>query len=1684
MIDFRSPLVALLLGWLLLLPAAAIAQSSGTYDTSWYDPDAPHLQIAVTTDGVYRVEAGALKSALPDGTSLSQIPPETIRLIENGREIPIQMTGTSDGTLDETDTIAFVGRRNRGTNELWAYNFDTSAQSSTYHSLYSDTTYYWMTWGGANGLRYSQTSTGSTATPVSSLRDTLRVEAENRYYFGRPQENGNSLYTESEGYYWRRFAHNDTAPITFTDTLAVGRRTPTGTELHLSVRLDGATNSCHRVTLEGRLQQSGGGFAFEPLRTREWQGFQRVTLRDSIDQDRIPDTGLAVRLTSQNDNFSNTNCPNPSSTPNYVLLDWFEAAYTRSLEATAGTQRFVASSATQSTFQLTGHAASTVHVYNPTDARRFTVSVSEDTASFTDTPSSTPLPYWAVSSGEYRSPAAVLPDQSSDWHESASHGADYVILTTRALRPSAQKLANYRRSHDGYDVEVALVEDVFDEFDYGRPTPIAIRRFVRAAQDWSPAPRFLTIFGDAQYPIRDGSVSTLYPEWSVPSFGYSPSDGWFAMQTDGPNDWSEVLAVGRIPVRSVAQGDLFIDKLKTYEGAQLEQWQKRMLLLAGGTSQSEQQSLQFYSNRWGEIASDTIASVDGQPTPVNTGMDTIRYYKEVNDALDASFQDSLAVDLKRGSGWLNYFGHSAAQTWEIVTDPPSEFDNAGRLPIVVSLGCRTGSFAGGQFEEKSAPSLGEQLVVGSVRPDGTPRDGARNGGIAHFGESALGNRLPSARLNDALIDRVFVDTMRVLGSAIRDAKAEIAANFGSSSLYVKHLLQYGLLGDPATNMALPKQPDLHVGSNLISIRPTAPTPGEQLDVRVEVQNRGMIPSDSVEVTLTWERPDGSTLRRRRTIERFRLKRSLQFAFSLSERALGRNTFRVRVDPNDEYAEVRETNNSAQRTQVVFDTGVSLISPTDNSTVPSSEPTLEFTVSRQTDAPSLVHVQLDSVPDFSSPGLQETYEGVTGIRGTWTPSPLEPNRTYWWRARIANASQNTWKTGRFTVIPSLADGTWLQQGRLFRDNENTRLKRSKGSWTFDEFSRIVSTMSERGNGSRTDGFVLDGSSDYEYLTFGFGVLVVNDITGRVRESASFPTYDLADQYEDDVGDQQEAIDSLATFLDNIARKGDYVFVRTRHLARQSSSTIPSEVKSLFRRLGTTDISASPHSKAIDTLSYAHVWTLKARKGYPEETVEQVSPPSEAGEVFEIIDETRLHFKYPSGETTTGRIGPVSAWHRLRWNAGVPDSSDEIDIDVLSSDSTVLIDDLSGDSGESSLDQIDPAQHPYLRLRATLSDSTTRTTPQLKRWSVSYEGVPELVVDPAGLQSVPDTLAQGKDASVTLPVINLGRISSQAVRVHHTVTDAENATRTVARDTLSALAPGARDTSTFVLETETLPGPNQLTGEVTSDGPPERFTSNNAAVRNFLVQADRTAPSLTVLANGRDLPPTPSQVDNLQDPNLPFVSSEPSFEIRLRDDNPYLSLNDTSYVEVYLKGGLPNRDPALVSGFRQIPFSSSRLNLVPADSSEPGSMHVLFEPDLQAADDSTYTIKIEAQDKKGNKIEPYQASFRVQKQQVIRDVYPYPNPMSTHTTFAFRIEGGRDELLRDFALRIYTLSGRLIREFNRPDLENPLGVGWNTVKWNGRDADGDRVATGVYLYRVRVKAENETFRGDVEKVTVIR
>jgi hypothetical protein len=76
--------------------------------------------------------------------------------------------------------------------------------------------------------------------------------------------------------------------------------------------------------------------------------------------------------------------------------------------------------------------------------------------------------------------------------------------------------------------------------------------------------------------------------------------------------------------------------------------------------------------------------------------------------------------------------------------------------------------------------------------------------------------------------------------------------------------------------------------------------------------------------------------------------------------------------------------------------------------------------------------------------------------------------------------------------------------------------------------------------------------------------------------------------------------------------------------------------------------------------------------------------------------------------------------------------------------------------------------------------------------------------------------------------------------------------------------------------------------------------------------------------------------------------------------------------------------------------------------------------------------------------------------------YPNPFTPMTTIRFAIPspGG------DVSVRVYNIAGRLVRDLGRDDL--PPGI--YELEWDGRNNQGERVATGVYFYSVRTPSDS--------------
>ena len=121
---------------------------------------------------------------------------------------------------------------------------------------------------------------------------------------------------------------------------------------------------------------------------------------------------------------------------------------------------------------------------------------------------------------------------------------------------------------------------------------------------------------------------------------------------------------------------------------------------------------------------------------------------------------------------------------------------------------------------------------------------------------------------------------------------------------------------------------------------------------------------------------------------------------------------------------------------------------------------------------------------------------------------------------------------------------------------------------------------------------------------------------------------------------------------------------------------------------------------------------------------------------------------------------------------------------------------------------------------------------------------------------------------------------------------------------------------------------------------------------------------------------------------------------------------------------------------------------------------------------YKLVVQGKDKSNNSSahQSYNITFEVENKPTITHVMNYPNPFSTSTRFVFTLTGS--EIPEYFKIQVMTVTGKVIREINREEL-GPLHIGRNITSyaWDGTDEFGDRLANGVYLYRVITKLNGE-------------
>ena len=224
--------------------------------------------------------------------------------------------------------------------------------------------------------------------------------------------------------------------------------------------------------------------------------------------------------------------------------------------------------------------------------------------------------------------------------------------------------------------------------------------------------------------------------------------------------------------------------------------------------------------------------------------------------------------------------------------------------------------------------------------------------------------------------------------------------------------------------------------------------------------------------------------------------------------------------------------------------------------------------------------------------------------------------------------------------------------------------------------------------------------------------------------------------------------------------------------------------------------------------------------------------------------------------------------------------------------------------------------------------------------------------------------------------------------------------------------------------------------------------------------------TTVVNDGEGPEIEIFFDNASSYGSYLVGPEPNMTVKLTDET---GLNTTGTGVGHKLEGILNEDESNPVDFTN--FFTGELDA----GGKSGEINYKFSK----MDEGDYSLLVKAWDVFNN-FSSETSFFTVvsDDQLVIRDVYNYPNPFNSSTTFTFQhnLNGTINA-----NIKIYTIAGRMIKTIEK----NGINDKFVKIDWDGRDEDGDALANGSYLYKIIVSSEDGDFNQSVlGKMAIIK
>ncbi len=394
---------------------------------------------------------------------------------------------------------------------------------------------------------------------------------------------------------------------------------------------------------------------------------------------------------------------------------------------------------------------------------------------------------------------------------------DMFIVVPDTLLPAAERLADFRRETNGLSVGVVTTRQVYKEFSSGSADLTAIRNFMRMfyerARSETDMPKYLLLFGNGTYDNKDifGYGGNLIPTFqsyaSLSNRTTYMTDDYFGLLSAHEGGGSEGLldlGIGRLPVRTLEEAGIMVDKIIRYEKryagmapdeediefigtiSNYADWRNRVVFVADdGDNNRHFNDAELLANNL----------IENYPV-YNVEKIYLDAYRQVTMAGGARYPDvnkAINEAVNQGALMINYIGHGGvrglAHQRVLTFEDIATWENRYNMPVFMTATCEFSSFDQPDPEDLSA---GVRIVL---KPSG--------GTAAMYTTTRLAWSGNNLTLNNNFMNTVFerdeAGNPHRAGDLIR-----IAKNLSGGASIPMQLRNFVLLGDPSMQMAYPE----------------------------------------------------------------------------------------------------------------------------------------------------------------------------------------------------------------------------------------------------------------------------------------------------------------------------------------------------------------------------------------------------------------------------------------------------------------------------------------------------------------------------------------------------------------------------------------------------------------------------------------------------------------------------------------------------------------------------------------------------------------------------------------------------------------------------------------------------------------------------------------------------------------